>query len=77
MNGYDMSSTHEGGVVRARRWTVMAAVVLVACLLAPVNAADNGFDKVILSQEYTLGLGGMAIIEDVIGVGPQVLSKQK
>jgi hypothetical protein len=42
---------------------VIAVVLLGACLLAPVNAADNGFDKVILSQEYTLGLGGMAIIE--------------
>lgn len=38
----------------------MAGLTLIAGLLWPVNtplsAADNGFDKVILSQEYTFGL---------------------
>ncbi|HEU4689530.1 MAG TPA: hypothetical protein VFS23_14250 [Vicinamibacterales bacterium] len=45
----------------------MAGVMLIVGLSGPVNAplsaADNGFDKVILSQEYTFGLGGMTIIE--------------
>ncbi len=53
-------------IVRERRWIVMAGAMLILCLLGPINAVsavDNGFDQVILSQEYTVGIGGMTIIE--------------
>jgi hypothetical protein len=42
---------------------MIAAAILASCLWGPVNAANPGFDKVIISQEYTLGVGGMMIVE--------------
>jgi hypothetical protein len=42
---------------------MIVAAILTFCLWGTVNAANPVLDKVIIAEEYTLGLGGMMIVE--------------